>query len=194
MPVTPNQLTVLRIILTLLSILCFLQLNFIFRIAAGLLAFAAGITDYWDGYLARKHGLVTTSGKILDPIADKLFVLGMMGVFSYLGLYSFLCVLPILIREVLITAIRINLLMKGRVIHAERSGKTKMIFQIVSLSATFLYLIERDYARTFFEFWNQGFSVVFISLNYGFIALAVILTLYSGYEFLKSNWRYLFEK
>ncbi len=181
--VTPNQLTYLRIVLAFICPIVILSIRsvpgdlwamFIFTVAS--------VTDWWDGHLARKYGLVTGVGKILDPIADKVLILGLMAVFVKIGLYSFAWIFFILIREVFVTTTRLIRLKKGKVIPAEWAGKVKMGFQIASVSMSLITI-------TFIDVYSNrqlpGFySFLYIS-NYLLLISANIFTITSGILFFK---------
>ena len=140
----PNSLTVSRLILTAIFVVGFMQGS---PIGYGVALFAfviAAITDFLDGYLARRMGLVTSLGKLLDPIADKILTA---------SAFIFLCahkqsfcpawvVVVILAREFLVTGLRQIAVEKGKVIAADWSGKWKTTFQIgfCSTGLTWLFL------------------------------------------------------
>ncbi len=181
--ITPNRLTYLRI---LIAFICPVLLLFNRSLTADLWVMffftAASVTDWWDGYLARKHSLVTGTGKILDPIADKILILGLMIIFAYLGLYSFGWIFFILIREVSVTAMRLIRLRKGKVIPAEWAGKVKLGFQISSVSVSLIYLAFLDaYSETVIP----DFVVLLNFFHYAAIFLANIFTITSGFLFFK---------
>ena len=128
----PNSLTVSRLVLTAVFVVGFMQEN---RVGYGIALFAfvtAAITDFLDGYFARRMGLVTSLGKLLDPIADKVLT---ASAFIFLCAHEqHLCpvwvVVVILAREFLVTGLRQIAVEKGKVIAADWSGKWKTGFQI----------------------------------------------------------------
>jgi len=188
MLITPNRLTYLRIFFCFFAVILVFNEMVICRWISLALIVLAGLTDRWDGQLARKYGMETTVGKILDPIADKFLIIGMMCSYSYLDVYSFWFVVPIILREVIITIIRFVLLSKKIVVAAEKSGKIKMVFQLSSIYVSFLYLMERDYTSQVYLLWQSWYSPFFNILQYTLLITAVILTVYSGVEFFKNNW------
>lgn len=131
------------------------------------------ITDFYDGWLARRHHLESEIGRILDPLADKVFILGAMTGFAMRGVYSYWFLFPFYLREVAITFCRVAWLWQGHAVGAERVGKLKLGLQVTSVSFTFLYL----YAP----------SPYLYKLNAFFLGLALIMTLVSGYLFLRNN-------
>ena len=132
---TPNKLTVLRVLLVPL----FLAFLLVGRIPAhyllALIVFiAASVTDSLDGYLARKNSQVTTFGKFLDPLADKILVLSAMISFIELGLCGSLVVVIMIAREFMVTSLRLVAVSgDGTVIAAGMLGKIKTAVQMVSI-------------------------------------------------------------
>ncbi len=176
----PNQLTCSRI---LLAIVMFCFLEFEYYLTGMVLFIVAASTDWIDGYYARKYGLVTTLGRILDPFADKVIV---CGAFIYLvasptmletpwGLRAWMVVV-IIGRELLVTAIRGFIEQQGSDFSAKRAGKWKMVIQCIAAGAGFFYL---SYANPL-EDAPRWCVVIMISS----IWAAVALTVYSGVEYI----------
>ena len=105
---------------------------------AGLLFGAAALTDLFDGRLARKNDQVTTFGKFMDPIADKLLISGALVAFVQQGLCSAWVVIVILAREFLVTSLRLIAAGEGRVLAAGIWGKVKTVTQITAVVLVFL--------------------------------------------------------
>ncbi len=127
-----NVLTVVRIFLVPLFVLCLVQGGTGWRLGA-LAAFAgASFTDYLDGQLARKRGLITDFGKIADPIADKALTGAALITLSALGELPYWVTGLILFRELGITALRFAVIRRG-VIAASQGGKLKTLLQIVAI-------------------------------------------------------------
>lgn len=104
----PNQLTVLRVILVPFFVFFLLGGNSnLFRILALLIFVGASLTDLLDGKIARARGLVTTFGKLMDPLADKILVMSAMVCFIHLGYAPAEIVIIILAREFLVTSLRL---------------------------------------------------------------------------------------
>jgi len=180
--ITPNFITVSRIVFTLIGVvILLLQTSLTWRLIAYTILTLAALSDILDGWLARKRGMISDVGAILDPIADKFFILGVMSVFSYLNLYSFIWVLLIGLREIIVTVVRLVCLKRGLVIAAEKMGKLKTIFQMISLGVSAIYLISRD-NLTDWPRVTQGLQFG----NYLFLFIAVFLTLLSGASFFKN--------
>lgn len=167
----PNQLTILRI--ALIPIFIVLLMNGYYYLS-GILFIIAAATDSLDGYIARKYNMVSNFGKIMDPLADKLLVTSALICLVELGEVAGWIVIVILAREFVITGLRAVAAAEGIVIAAGKSGKIKTVLQMVSLSIILLR--------------NWPFSL-FTELMIGDILLwlAVIMTVYSGAEYLIKN-------
>lgn len=183
--ITPNMLTNFRIVLTFVMLYLLIQPSFIMQVWGGVCFIVAITTDYFDGVLARKTGLITDYGKIADPVADKFLIVGMFIELWYLGLFSGWWIVPIIIREVLVTVLRFILLGHGQVIAAESAGKLKVGFQTAALILGWIVLVFGDSLAG--SAYGMGVSVLFLVA----LAGALILTVYSGVLFLIRNERSL---
>jgi CDP-diacylglycerol---glycerol-3-phosphate 3-phosphatidyltransferase len=201
----PNAITVGRIILApAVAALLFVP-TFTARLVAWLLFLAAAFSDLWDGYLARKHGWISSFGQLVDPIADKLLLVATFVPFylisrqpSAVGQIPFFGALPLWVllivfgRELLVTVIRSYAAGRGVVIPAGSAGKLKAVFQNIFAGTTIFWLAlrtaaeRRGWAGEFWEFWQifHG-AVLLVSL-----AIALWLTLYSLAVYL-NDWRRL---
>lgn len=127
----PNALTLLRIALVPLVLVGLLRETTSGDVlAAGAFAIAAA-TDWWDGHLARSRGLVTTFGKVMDPIADKLLITTTLVTLSLSDRLSWWATGIVLAREFAVSALRMVVAEDGRVISASRYGKLKTVLQSV---------------------------------------------------------------
>ena len=131
----PNKLTLIRIVLV--PVCMALMLTGHFYIALGVFI-VASITDFFDGYIARKNNLVTSFGKIMDPLADKILVFGALLCFLQLGFINAWCVVIILAREFFVTGMRVVAVDKGKVIAASWWGKVKTNVQMFAVILGFL--------------------------------------------------------
>ncbi len=133
----PNKLTMARIIMVPIFMAVMLKEYYI----AALIIFAlASITDFLDGYLARKYDLVSSFGKIMDPLADKLLVFGALVCFIQLGVVSVWAPIIIIAREFFVTSMRVVAVSKGKVIAASWWGKVKTNVQLFALLGSMLLL------------------------------------------------------
>ncbi|MGH2905659.1 MAG: CDP-diacylglycerol--glycerol-3-phosphate 3-phosphatidyltransferase [Solirubrobacterales bacterium] len=124
----PNALTVLRILLVPVVLIALLQETPNGDVLAGVAFAAAATTDWFDGYLARSRGLVTTFGKVMDPIADKLLIVGTLVTLSYLDRLSWWATGLVLFREFAVTGLR-YLHRDDGVVSASQYGKVKTVLQ-----------------------------------------------------------------
>lgn len=129
----------------------------------------AAITDSMDGYIARKHHLITTLGKFIDPLADKVLVIAAMIALVELQRIPGWIVLVIITREFVVTGLRLVAAAEGVVIAASKGGKLKTVFQIVALAMLILKL-------------PGGMGLMWV---------AMILTVWSGMEYLIDGSRML---
>ena len=173
----PNKLTVLRMLLVPVFVLLF-EMNMFF---AALIVFcAASITDALDGNIARRRGLVTNFGKLMDPLADKVLVMSAMLCLVSCKLAPSWVVIVILAREFLVTSLRLIAVGEGIVIAADRWGKLKTIAQMAWVIAALLLLsIEGLFGNFIFAF------VAYAALLLMWASL--ILSVMSGFNYCYKN-------
>ncbi len=182
----PNILTVSRLFFAALILLLMSSRNLEAIIAATMLFLIASITDFYDGYLAKKKGLITDFGKIMDPIADKVLMLVVFFSLVLHGMVQGWMVALIMVREVLVTVSRLRAMAKGQVLAAERSGKIKTVFQMASIGAALLFLIceQSELAKGWFyraePAWRTIIEVMML--------MSVILTVSSGISYFRNKW------
>lgn len=184
----PNRLTVLRIIMTPLFLVA-LVWEFPFHYFAALLIFiAASLTDWWDGYLARKNNLVTNFGKFLDPIADKMLTTSAFIGFVALGLGEGIVWITfiVLTREFMVASMRMIAATKGNVVAADWWGKVKTVVQMVAIIMVMAF-------HGFMELF-QMFVPQFTLLNTPMVILynialwlSAVLTVISGVNYMIKN-------
>jgi CDP-diacylglycerol--glycerol-3-phosphate 3-phosphatidyltransferase len=129
----PNQLTLFRIAAVPLIIILMLFPNRICTFIAALIFSAAAITDYFDGFLARKRGLVTTLGKVMDPVADKLLVSSAFIMLTAQGWVPAWMACIIIGRELAVNGLRNIIAERGEDLSASNLGKYKTGFQIAAI-------------------------------------------------------------
>jgi len=176
----PNIITMARI--AAIPLLCLLLLSPERETgfwAAALFA-AASVTDWLDGYLARRMGIVTVFGKFLDPIADKLIVMAALIMILPFGRVPAWMVLVILGREMIITGLRGIASTEGIVIPASNLGKFKTIFQLVAIIGLLLHY---DY-RWFFAIDHPLLVVNMHNVGMFYLWIATIITIWSGVDYL----------
>lgn len=167
----PNSLTVVRIILVPLFVI-FLSARIPYGIYLATVIFIiAALTDSIDGYLARKWKQVTTLGKLLDPLADKLLITAALISMVELQMIPGWIAIVILGREFAVTGLRAVKSQKGIIISANIWGKLKTITQIIAV----IWILLENISPTL-KSWNIGRWIMY---------LALIITIYSGFKYFK---------
>lgn len=183
-----NKLTITRIILAFVFMGFLLTPGFSYKVIAFVIFCFASSTDLFDGWLARRRNEVTDLGKLLDPIADKVLVLAAFLSFVEMNLIAAWMVVIIIIRELLITGLRIFATTKGRVLAAAASGKHKTVSQMVTIFFILIVLIAREIGVER-GFWSANIENV---ANCSIMILMIItigLTVSSGFSYLWYNRR-----
>jgi CDP-diacylglycerol--glycerol-3-phosphate 3-phosphatidyltransferase len=177
----PNILTLSRFFWTIIFLFLLAKNSLSSTILAACVFTIAALTDLLDGYIAKKKGLITDFGKIMDPVADKFLILAAFVMFVQLGVLQVWMVLLISIREIAVTISRIVRLRRGQVIAAEKAGKIKTVFQIVSVSVVLLFLILEK--SKFSQNWSQGVETGWGVIIYVLMVITVLLTVNSGISY-----------
>lgn len=176
----PNILTLMRIAAIPLMAMLLMSGSRETCFWAAALFSAASFTDWLDGYLARRMGIVTVFGKFLDPIADKLIVMAALIMIIPFGRVPAWMVLVILSREIVITGLRGIASSEGIIIAASDLGKFKTIFQIVAIIALLLHF---DY-RWFFSVDHPLLLVNMHNVGMFYLWIAFVITVWSGVDYL----------
>lgn len=172
MATLPNFLSLLRIALLPLLIYFLTDPGPWFSALAALTFFIASLTDFFDGYLARRQGQTTTLGKFLDPLADKLLVaaaLIMLTAMERTPRVPAWMVVVIIGRELAVTGLRAIASSEGIILAAEELGKYKMLFQMFALHGLLIH-----YQYVFINFYVSGMY---------FLWIAMILGIWSGIDY-----------
>lgn len=175
-----NRLTIIRIIIAPIFIILLLVDGAWTKYSTLLLFIIASLTDLYDGRIARARGVVTSFGKFMDPLADKIIVLGALICFVALGEVWAWMVIIILAREVMITHLRFIGASKGIIIPAGRWGKHKTATQMIAVSVTLVVIAAKS---TFVSFSINAPSFLLQMLRYTpntLVGIAVIMTIVSG--------------
>lgn len=176
----PNILTLLRIAAIPLLVFLLMSPDREPGFWAAALFAVASVTDWLDGYLARRMGIVTVFGKFLDPIADKLIVMAALIMILPFGRVPAWMVLVILGREIIITGLRGIASSEGIVIQASDLGKFKTIFQLVAIIGLLLHF---DY-RWFFGIDHPYLVVNMHNVGIFYLWIATVITIWSGVDYL----------
>lgn len=194
----PNKLTILRIILSVL-IIVFLVFPFqtaginipqlfinekivvdVKYLIAGVLFIIASLTDFLDGFIARKYHMITDFGKLMDAIADKMLVNSVLIILSSSGFIHPIIPIVIVIRDTVVNTIKMIAASKGKVVAAIKSGKLKTICLMVGISLTLFY--------------NLPFELYNLRIADFLLFIATVLSIISGIQYYVMNKHLLFEK
>ena len=186
-----NRITIARIFLAPLFIFAILiSIPFGEFLAAFVFVIAAS-TDGLDGYIARKQKTVTNVGKFLDPLADKLLVTAALITLVWMRQIGPVVAFIIISREFAVTGLRVIAMGEGRVIAASKFGKIKTISQIVAITALTIEAgLEKGYS--WLHYVLGYLPVSFIAM--ASLIFAIIMTLYSGYDYFQKNWSVISRK
>ena len=183
----PTQLTVLRIILTPVFLFLLFYNGLSSKILALIVYIVASITDWYDGYYARKYSTVSTCGIFLDPLADKILVSSAFIAFHILGYIQLWVVIIIVARDFLITGLRSYALFKNEPVVTIFIAKVKTVIQMRAVYIIFLLFLVKQYAVVKVkELFILNFldEIRFIDRLMMIVAL---LTVYTGVHYLIQN-------
>ena len=194
----PNKITMVRLILTVLivSILLFpfdalgLTSTKLFigesvvvdvkYFLSGIIFIIASLTDFLDGYLARKYNLVTDLGKMLDAIADKVLVNSVLIILAAHGFINEIVPVIIVLRDIVVNAIKMEAASNGKVVAAIKSGKIKTACLMTGITLTFFYNLP-------FELFNLKVSELLLYIS-------CILSIVSAIQYYNLNKEIIFSK
>lgn len=181
----PTQLTVARACLTLVIVALLLWPGWLGPLLAIGVFLVASVTDWLDGYLARRWKQTSPLGALLDPLADKVLVLGVLAVFAYRGLIPWWIVGVVFAREALVTIARTWAAHRGAVLGAAQEGKQKMVWQLLAISCCMIVMLIDGLTTR----WPQAAGARSWLFGAGLFALgvSVVFTITSGVSFF---WRH----
>ncbi len=178
---TPNKLTLLRVILIPIYMILYLDCGELGVYGAIAVFLLATLTDQLDGHLARKNNQITTFGKLMDPLADKMLIMS--------ALLSFIAkdvpyvtagvVMVILARELIVTGIRLIAMGENQVIAASMWGKSKTVSQFILVLAVMVFEPIKLHFADFAVICDTGILLLTV--------VAVLLTIYSGFDYIWKN-------
>lgn len=197
----PNKITIFRLIIVPI-IIAFLICSYylkgdqffiqkdqyrlpIFTLVAGILFIIASLSDFLDGYLARKYNQVTDFGKFLDPIADKFLVNSVLILFAWNQMIPVWVTLIFILRDIFVDFIRMMLAKQNVTLAAGIWGKLKTVFQMVGLSI--LFFISYKFFSNYPEEYGWYNQVTLIPLYFG-----LLFSIYSGVDYFWKAYPTLF--
>ena len=200
----PNRLTVLRLCLVPVLLIVGMLPNsiiphYVSCFVCAALFIGTAVTEMLDGKIARRDGLITDFGKFLDPVADKFMVIGALFVllhkFDNLRTVLIFTLIIVVFRELAVTSMRLVVSTgEGIVIAANSLGKIKTVSQIVAISTTFLEPVVQlvvKWAYGLITDTNPVWRTDIVPLTWASIAFSLVMTVWSGINYIKSYWKYL---
>ena len=183
----PNQLTILRIVLTPVFLFLFLSPDPLMKQISLFVYIIAALSDWYDGWLARKFNYITEWGKYMDPLADKVLTSASFIGFVLVGLLEWWMVAIIIVRDFFVTLLRTYADRKGNIFITSYYAKWKTLLQMI-----FLYYLLVVYIGSITQELNNRFGEIFhILLNptmlYFIMLLITIITVHTGYIYFKKN-------
>ena len=142
-------------------------------IIAGVLFVIAALTDFLDGYIARSRNLVTDFGKVMDAIADKVLVNGLLIILAYDGFISVAIPVIIITRDIFVDSFKTASGKKGKVVAASFLGKAKTMCMMIGMALTMFY--------------NLPFELLNLNVGYALIIVATILSVVSGCQYYNNT-------
>jgi len=165
----PNGLTIIRILAIPIILILLFSTGRLYQVITALLFLLAAVTDTLDGYLARRRGMVTTLGKFLDPLADKLLIVtALIALIPARGI-PFWMVIVIVGREIAVTGLRGIAASQGTIVSARALGKYKTVFEVASIS---FLILNGDYL-----------GISFHPVGMGLLWVALILAVFSAVDY-----------
>ena len=187
----PNKITTARIILSIIVLIMmafpFYQVGFEFPtylvggkvevslkyIICAILFIIASTTDFLDGHIARKYNMVTDFGKVMDAIADKILVNGILIILAVDGFIPVIIPVIIITRDTFVDSIKMVAGQSGHAVGASKAGKIKTVCMMIGVSLILLY--------------NLPFELIGIDVALGLIVIATILSVVSGIQYYINN-------
>ena len=168
------------------------------RTIALLVFLFAALTDWLDGWLARKFGQISEFGKFMDALSDKVLTLGMfvsLLALGELGKWALFPILLILSRELLITGLRLVASGRGKTLAAEKIGKLKTVIQLTCICLILAKLsMSVDFAHYSTQSWHQNLVLALDFSGSLTLLLATAVTVYSGIVYMAKYWRFFVEE
>ena len=188
-----NKITLTRAALSIVMFLFILLPYGWARLVATLIFIIAASTDWVDGKIARQTNTITPFGAIVDPFVDKILVAAAF--FAFVGIKELdvpiWAVFFILLRELMISTLRVIAALEGKVMAAERWGKFKTVIQMTAIGTIFFVLDVYHLSHLVSGSAQEFFQITFLTLQkvpYAITAIAAVITWISAVSYLKNNW------
>jgi len=181
-----NVITTFRILLTPLFIYFLFTQHTYFKIFALLIFIIASVTDAYDGYIARKYSTVSNLGKFLDPLADKILMSAAFISFVVLNLIPLWMVILVILRDFIITGLRIVMSAKNTTMETRNSAKIKTGVQIGVVCFILVYIITQEW-KIFLDIAPYVKVVKDYYVIYILMLLTTVFTVWTGIEYIVIN-------
>ncbi len=185
----PNQLTILRIILTPLFVYFFIGETYNSKLIGTAIFTLAAATDWYDGYIARKLNVITRWGQFMDPLADKILVSSALFTFAYLGFVHYWMIILITGRDFIITFLRMYALKNSKSIVTSNLAKWKTFLQMIAVFVLLIYLNFPQAAIYSLDTYPPDY-LNWVTILY---LIVTIITIISGIQYLIENSRHVIE-
>lgn len=176
----PNSLTVSRILLTPIFLVLFFSESWYWKYIALGVFIVASLTDFYDGYLARKEGNISEFGRFLDPLADKVLVWSALMAFVVEGVIEKWLVVVIVGRDVIVTALRLMAIQKGTRVNTSKLAKWKTTMQLAVVLVILAFITLKVTLVRFkydYSLFKSPHAIAFLN---GLVGAVVLVTLISG--------------
>jgi len=183
----PNVLTVVRIVLIPIFLVLIFSESWYSKILALLAFTVASLTDFYDGRIARRDGTITSFGRFMDPLADKLLVSSALIAFVLLGMVEAWLVGAMLVRDLVITVLRIYAIRRGKPVVTSQLAKWKTMLQLVLAFGILVFINVRViFAKIHAQPIELVGDVSYLVLNV-LVASVTVLAVVSGIRYLVEN-------
>ena len=185
----PNQLTILRIILTPVFIYFMSGSTAQSTLIGSIIFLVAAATDWYDGYIARRFNWITRWGQFMDPLADKILIAAALCIFAHLGYLYWWMVIVMIVRDFIVTFLRIFALQLGKSIVTSFLAKVKTFIEMAAILILLGYLnLPQAYIRPVQAYplaYTHWISLLFLAVT--------LLTVFTGIQYLIENRSHLQE-
>jgi len=186
----PNKITLARIGLTFLFMFFLFSKGVVFKSLALATFIIAALSDYLDGFIAQKYHITSSFGKLMDPIADKILVIAAFLAFVEMKLIPAWMLVIIIMRELVITGLRIMAFKNNEVLPADMGGKQKTVSQYGSILVILVFIIFKEAGVRTFGFWDASFEYWYRQIIFVLMIVTVMLTVVSGISYVAGNKKY----
>ena len=178
----PNIITIFRIVLVPFFIYCIIGDFENSKLYAAIIFCVASISDFLDGKIARKYGIITRFGTFMDPLADKILVLSAFFTFVFLEYIPLWMVIVIVMRDFFITVLRMFMERNGITMATSKVGKIKTAIQMMAINVILFYMIILSYNISEIIYLFDNFSIIYI-----FMFITTMITFITGLDYFVKN-------